>query len=354
MTETKEQQLFFMRWAIRLGEKGRLTAPPNPWVGCILVKDGEILGEGYHMAPGFPHAEVMALEKAGALAKGSTAYVSLEPCPHHGRTPPCVRALIQAGVKKVIIPFADPDPQVSGSGITALRAAGIEVVMGIAKDEAEESLMPYLHHRRTQLPFCVLKSAMSLDGRTAAQDGTSKWITSEEARQDVQLLRAQSQAILIGSETARLDKPQLTVRAFKLNKQPLRVVLDSAGRLAPEGPLFDPEIAPTLLFTTKQTWNKEGIEVIERPKLNLQMVLEELGKRDIMQVLVEGGATLHASFLKERRAHRFHLYIGNCLLGVRGNPLIPGLDIKTMEEAPRLKLFRVHRFGSSVRLDYLP
>ncbi len=351
MTETKEQQLFFMRWAIQLGEKGRLTAPPNPWVGCVLVKDGEILGEGYHIAPGHPHAEAVALKQAGPLAKGATAYVSLEPCAHQGRTPPCTQILIEAGIKKVVIPFPDPDPRVSGIGIEALQKAGIEVVTGIAEAEAEHSLLPYLHHRRTNFPYCVLKSAMSIDGRTAAVDGTSKWITSEEARQDVQLLRAQSQAILVGSETARLDKPQLTVRAFE-TKQPLRVVIDSEGKVAPEGPLFDPTLAPTLVFTTSQTWKKEGIEVIRLPKVTLQAVLEELGRRDVMQLLVEGGAMLHAAFLKEKRAQRFCLYIGDCVLGPEGKPLIPDLPIATMEEAPRWNLEGVHRFGSSIRLDY--
>ena len=341
-----------MRWAIRLGEKGRLSAPPNPWVGCVLVKEGEILGEGYHIAPGHPHAEVVALEKAGPLAKGCTAYVSLEPCPHHGRTPPCVAALVNAGIKKVVIPFADPDPRVSGEGIKALQKAGIPVVTGVAKEEAEQSLRPYLYHRRTQTPFCVLKSAMSIDGRTAAKDGTSKWISSDEARRDVHILRAQSQAVLVGSETARQDKPQLTVRALEA-RQPLRVLIDSEGKVPPEGPLFDPDLAPTLVFTTRQKWEKEGIEVIELPEVALEAILEELGKRGIMQLLVEGGSSLHAAFLKEKRAHRFCLYIGNCLLGTHGSPLIPELQVSTIEEAPRWELEDIRRFGSSVRLDYL-
>ncbi|MCC5831612.1 MAG: bifunctional diaminohydroxyphosphoribosylaminopyrimidine deaminase/5-amino-6-(5-phosphoribosylamino)uracil reductase RibD [Chlamydiales bacterium] len=341
-----------MRWAIRLGEKGRITAPPNPWVGCVLVKEGEILGEGYHLAPGHPHAEAIALEKAGALAKGCTAYVSLEPCVHRGRTPPCAHALINAGVKKVVIPFEDPDPRVSGRGVKALERAGVEVVMGIAKEEAERSLRPYLHQRCRRIPFCVLKAAMSIDGRTAAEDGTSKWITSEEARCDVHLLRAQSQAILVGSETARLDRPRLTVRGFEV-EQPLRVLIDSKGRVPPEGPLFDPTLAPTLVFTENRRWEKEGIEVIELPKITLNAILEELGRREVVQLLVEGGSALHARFLKERLADLFCLYIGNCLLGPQGRPLIPDLPVSTIEEAPRWALEAVHRFGDSLRLDYL-
>ncbi len=353
MEETKEQQLFFMRYAIRLGEKGRITAPPNPWVGCVLVKEGEILGEGYHIAPGHPHAEAVALERAGPLAKGATAYVSLEPCSHQGRTPPCALALIKSGVQKVVIPFLDPDPQVAGTGVQALKEAGIQVIVGVAEEEACLSLEPYLHHRRTHRPFCVLKAAMSLDGRTAAADGTSKWISSEEARHDAHQLRAQSQAILIGSKTARLDHPQLTVRTMDA-QQPLRVVIDSEGGVPPEGPLFDPSLAPTLVFTTSQDWVKEGVEVIRLAKITLETVLDELGKRSVMQLLVEGGSHLHAAFLKEGLAHRFCLYVGNCLLGPKGMPLIPDLEVATMEEAPRWQLEGVHRFGGSARLDFRP
>src|ERR1700733_11932243 len=199
MRESKEQQLFFIRWAIQLGERGRHTAPPNPWVGCVIVKGGSILGEGYHEATGAKHAEVMAIEKAGVLARGATAYVSLEPCPHQGRTPPCVDALIKAGIQQVVIPLLDPDPHVSGKGVARLKKAGIEVVVGIGQEEAARSLEPYLFQRVTKRPFCVLKSAISLDGRTAAADGSSHWITSDEARQDVHRLRAESQAILVGA-----------------------------------------------------------------------------------------------------------------------------------------------------------
>ena len=352
MLETKEQQLFFMRLALQLGEQGRITAPPNPWVGCVVVKEGEILGEGYHLAPGHPHAESVALKKAGLLARGATAYVTLEPCAHHGRTPPCVEALIKAGVKRVVIPFLDPDPQVAGSGVKALEKAGLDVEIGVAADEAARSLEPYLHHRRTKTPFCVLKSAMSLDGRTAAADGTSKWITSEEARDDVQRLRAHSQAILIGSGTALADHPRLTVRSIDGATPPLRVVLDSEGKVPPEGPLFDPTLAPTLVFTTKKTWEKEGVEVIEAPKVTLEGVLEELGRRNVIQLLVEGGPHLHTAFIKEGRAHRLALYIGDCVLGEEGLPLLPGLEVSTIEAAPRYALDGVLRFGNSVRLDY--
>lgn len=357
MKESIEQQLFFMRWAIQLGERGRCTAPPNPWVGCVIVKGGEILGEGYHEAAGKKHAEVVAIEQAGPLAKGATAYVSLEPCAHHGRTPPCVNTLIESGIERVVIPLLDPDPKVAGKGVEKLRSAGIEVTIGIGKEEAARSLAPYLFQRSHKRPFCVLKVAMSLDGRTAAEDGTSRWVTGEKAREDVHLLRAQSQAIMIGARTAVLDSPRLTVRAVPCRTQPLRVLLDSKGSVPAQGPLADSTLAPTLVFTCstaqKENWEKCGAEVIVRPTLMLQEILEELGRREIIQTLVEGGSRLHASFIKENLANRLILYIGNCLLGEGGNPLFPNFPIPTIAQAPRLTLDALRRFDNDIRLDFV-
>jgi len=358
MKESLEQQLFFMRWAIQLGERGRCTAPPNPWVGCVLVKNGEILGEGYHEAAGKKHAEIVAIEKAGPLTHGATAYISLEPCPHQGRTPPCVERLIQAGIKKIIIPFLDPDPHVSGKGVEKLQQAGIEVVVGIAKEEAEASLAPYLYQRTHRMPYCVLKCALSLDGRTAAEDGSSQWITGERARENVHLLRAQSQAILIGAGTALIDKPRLTVRGVTITKQPLRVLLDSKGSVPVEGPLADCSLAPTLVFTCsdvqKEHWERSGAEVVLRERLHLKEILKELGKREIIQLLIEGGSHLHASFLKEQLANRLVLYFGSCLLGERGKSFLPDFPIPHIDQAPRLSLVGVQRFDNDVRLDFLP
>ncbi|NGX60744.1 MAG: Riboflavin biosynthesis protein RibD [Chlamydiae bacterium] len=356
MTENPSQQQFFLQWALKLGEKGRLTAPPNPWVGCVLVKDGEIIGEGFHEAPGKPHAEIIALQKAGLLSQGATAYITLEPCSHYGRTPPCTEALIEAGIKKVVIPFTDPDPLVGGEGVKVLEKAGIEVIVGVAKEQAEESLASYLHHRRTGFPYVVLKAALSLDGRTAAADGSSKWITSEEARADVQRLRAESQAILVGAKTALVDKPRLTVRKYP-GFTPLRVLLDRRGNVSPEGPLFDLALAPTLVATSPscptsriEEWKEAGAEVLVCE--TLLELLTYLGKRDIVQTLVEGGGELQSSFLNERLANRLSLYYGNCLLGSEGYPLFPHLTIPSINHAPRLALKSTARLGSSMRLDY--
>jgi diaminohydroxyphosphoribosylaminopyrimidine deaminase / 5-amino-6-(5-phosphoribosylamino)uracil reductase len=356
MEENKEQQLFFMRWAIQLGEKGRCTAPPNPWVGCVIVRNGEILAEGYHEAAGKKHAEVVALEKAGALARGATAYVTLEPCPHQGRTPPCVNALIEAGIQKVVIPFLDPDPSVCGKGVEKLKKAGIEVVVGLGQKEAESSLAPYLYQRLAKRPFCVLKAAISLDGRIAATDGSSQWITGEKAREDLHLLRAQSQAILVGARTAHCDSPRLTVRGVGLDKQPLRVLLDPQGSVAVQGPLADMSLAPTLVFTSseqqKQRWEECGAEVIVQQTSSLQQILEELGKRGVIQALVEGGGRVYASFLKENLVNRVVLYLGNCLLGDQGKPFLPDFLIPNISHAPRWTLEGMHRFDSDIRLDF--
>lgn len=354
MKETEEQQLFFIRWAIQLAEKGRCTAPPNPWVGCVIVKEGGIIAEGYHVAPGLAHAEVVALEKAGILAKGATAYVNLEPCCHYGRTPPCVNALVKAGIRKVVIALLDPDPRVSGKGVEGLRQAGIEVTVGVGMEEAAKSLAPYLHQRKLGRPFVVLKAAVSLDGKTAAVDGSSQWITGETARTDVKLLRAQSQAILVGAGTALADRPRLTVRGVEIRKQPLRVLLDSQGKVPAEGPLADITLAPTLVFTNSKTakekWEQCGAEVM--PPLSLKEMLEELGKRGVLQALVEGGSHLHTSFVQEGLANRFILYMGNCLLGPKGMPLLSGMEVSSIGEAPRWTLDGVQRFENDVRLDY--
>src|SRR5690242_13153488 len=201
-----------MAEAVALGERGRLTAAPNPWVGCVVVADGEIVGRGFHRRAGEPHAEVHALREAGDRARGATAFVTLEPCAHQGRTPPCAPAMVEAGVRRVVVAVFDPDERVAGRGVEILRAAGVTVDVGAGAEAAAHSLAPYLHHRRTGRPLCLLKTAASIDGRTAAADGTSQWITGPEARADAHRLRAQSGAVVVGAGTAVADRPTLTWR----------------------------------------------------------------------------------------------------------------------------------------------
>ncbi len=357
------QHEFFMQLALKIGEKGRISAPPNPWVGCVIVKDGEILGEGYHEAPGKPHAEVVAIEAAKGRARGATAYVTLEPCAHFGRTPPCVKTILESGLSRVVIPFLDPDPLVSGKGKGALEEKGIEVLVGICAEEAKKSLAPYLHHRKTGMPYVVLKCALSLDGKIAAADGASFWITGEEARQDVHWQRASSQAILIGAKTALLDKPRLTVRGIEGASIPLRVIVDAKGILPAEGPLFEKALGKTLIFTTSEcpkksriAWEEKGCQVIDLPSsqegVDLKDLCKILGEWGVIQLLVEGGGTLFQSFFEQKLFQRLSLYYGACLIGANGHSFYLK-ESAILSDAQRLTLDSLSRFGNDLRLDYL-
>ncbi|MBV8715818.1 MAG: bifunctional diaminohydroxyphosphoribosylaminopyrimidine deaminase/5-amino-6-(5-phosphoribosylamino)uracil reductase RibD [Chloroflexi bacterium] len=355
-----------MRRALVVAERGRRTAAPNPWVGCVLVRDGQVVAEGFHRRAGEPHAEARALAAAGERARGSTAYVTLEPCAHFGRTPPCVDGLIAAAVRRVVIGVLDPDPRVAGRGVARLRAAGIEVSQDVLASEVVDSLAPYLHQRRTGRAFCVLKSAMSLDGRTAAADGTSKWITSSAARADVHGLRAESQAVVVGSGTALADQPSLTVRNVDNlpDRQPLRVLLDGRGSVPTGGPLFDRRLAPTLVMTSSRVlrsrlreWEAAGAEVVEAPlspdgRLDLEFVLCELGRRGVLQALVEGGATLAGALVRAGLVNRLVVYVGPKTLGEDGRPLLAGPSPRSLNDAGLWRLNAVTQLESDVRLDY--
>jgi diaminohydroxyphosphoribosylaminopyrimidine deaminase/5-amino-6-(5-phosphoribosylamino)uracil reductase len=356
-----------MSAAVALGEQGRITAPPNPWVGCLIVSpDGEVVGRGFHRAPGEPHAEAHALAEAGPRAAGATAVVTLEPCAHQGRTPPCAPALVEAGVSRVVVALLDPDPQVSGRGVEHLRQAGLDVEVGVGADAAAAALAPYLHHRRTGRPYCLLKSAMSLDGRTAAADGTSRWITGPEARADAHRLRAESQAVVIGAVTALADRPTLTARLDPPTpRQPLRVLLDAAGRVPAEGPLFDPTLAATLVITTPaadreavKAWLAAGADVEEVPSgetgVDLPAALGVLGGRGVLQAMVEGGATLHGALVRADLVDKMVLYVGGRLLGEAGQGLLAGPGPVTLEESPQWRILAARSIGPDVRLDCEP
>ncbi|MDF2550562.1 MAG: ribD [Chlamydiales bacterium] len=342
-----------------------MTAPPNPWVGCVLVKEGRAIGRGFHSRAGLPHAEAVALQDAkekGFDPKGACCYVTLEPCNHFGRTPPCTQALIQAGVRRVVAALKDPDPKVSGQGLETLKQAGILVETGLLKEEALQSLLPYLTHRKLKRPYCVAKAAVSVDGRIAASDFSSKWISEPSARDDVQQLRAQSQAILIGAHTAKMDVPSLTVRQPNLSLKCLRVILDPKGSVPIRGPLFDPKLAPTLIVTNGaaqeaiHAYREAGIEVLAfdhlEPEQFLLSTLQNLAERGVLQLLIEGGGRTLASFLKAQMIDKLILYIGPKVIGEKGVPLFDGLDYRTLSESLPLKLQRMQAFDNTVRLDY--
>ncbi len=358
-----DREKFFMRQAIELSWNARLVSPPNPWVGCLLVKGNHIIGKGYTSKYGSNHAEVNALLDAGNQTQGATAYVTLEPCSHWGKTPPCTEALIQAGIAKVVIGTLDPDLKVSGQGAAKLQSAGIEVVVGVLENEVKACLAPYLYHRLRNLPYTVLKAALSLDGKIAAQDGSSKWISSESARDDVQKLRGESQAILIGAGTALADSPRLTVRTGDHALKPLRVLVDFSGRVPAIGPLFDTTLAPTLVFTQshspemrKKEWLQAGAEVIvlntNDKKEALKELLTSLAKRGVVQLLVEGGAAMYQWFLEAACVNELILYYGNCIIGHQGKELFSAFRAGNVSNAPRFTLRSVESFGDTVKVVY--
>jgi len=351
-----------------LGASVRRTTAPNPWVGCVLLDaDGVTIGEGATQPPGGNHAEIEALRSAGDRARGATLVVSLEPCSHTGRTGPCTDAIIEAGISRVVVGIADPDPHVAGNGITKLRDAGIDVVVGVEDERARRALAPYIHHRRTGRAYALLKSATSVDGRTAAADGSSRWITGARARADAHRLRAESQAILIGAMTAIADAPELTVReaAGELGPPPLRVILDSRGRVPATGPLFETEVAPTLVVTTnaasfdaRAAWDAAGAEVaMVEPAaggVDLREVLELLGARGVLQVLVEGGATVHGSFVRSGLADAWITYVAPVFLGADATPLLAGPGPERIGDALRWRTVDVEQFGDDVRIHLEP
>jgi diaminohydroxyphosphoribosylaminopyrimidine deaminase/5-amino-6-(5-phosphoribosylamino)uracil reductase len=360
-----------MTRAIALAAAVRRRTAPNPWVGCVVVDaDGQVAGEGATEPPGGPHAEALALREAGDRARGGTAYVTLEPCSHHGRTPPCAGALVEAGVSRVVVALTDPDPRVAGTGIATLRDAGIEVVEAGAPitERARHDLAPYLHQRATGRAFALLKTATSLDGRTAARDGSSQWITGPVARADGHRLRADSQAVVVGAGTALADRPTLTARDVepRPERQPLRVLLDARGHVPGEGPLFDTELAPTLVVTTDRAdasavdaWRAAGAKVeVVRPAasgsgVDLAEALVLLGTSyGVLQAMVEGGAALHGALLAAGLADRIVQYLAPVVLGAEGRPAIawPGPD--TLDGAPRWDLVDTARFGDDVRLTF--
>jgi len=326
-----------MRRALAQAATVRSTTAPNPWVGSVVVppdsvSDGRAVFVGATAPPGGPHAEVTALAAAGEAARGATLYVTLEPCAHRGRTPPCSDAIVAAGVTRVVVGIEDPDEKVAGRGIAALRAAGIDVTVGVAADEVAEQLAPYCKHRTTGQPWVVLKMAASLDGRTAAPDGTSRWITGEAARRDVHRLRALSDAVLVGAGTVRADDPALTVRlddddADEERAQPIRVVLGQA----PPGAKVHPAL-------------ELGGE--------LDDVLTELGRRGVLQLLVEGGASVAHAFHAAGLVDRYVLYLAPVLFGGDdGRPIFAGPGAGTIGDVWKGRIVSIEQLGEDLRVE---
>lgn len=320
----------YMAAALQLAEHGRLTVSPNPMVGCILVKNNRIVGEGFHQRAGAPHAEVLALQQAQSQARDAVAYITLEPCCHYGRTPPCTQALIEAGIKKVYVACEDPNPLVAGKGITALRAAGIEVETGSYAAEAKRLNEIFFHFIHQKRPFVIAKWAMSLDGKTITHPHDARDISGARSHDMSHRIRQQVDAILIGANTAIHDDPLLTARFADeaVLKQPVRVVLSSRGNLPMNLKLFDPSMpAKTIVATTTdvdQKWlakiTKKNIDVLILPKnknaqVDLPSLLSELGKKEITSLLVEGGMTVHTNFFNDNLVNKIEVHLAPVIIG---------------------------------------
>ncbi len=352
----------YMARALRLAERGLLTTAPNPRVGCVLVRDGVVVGEGWHERAGLPHAEINALQQAGSQAAGATAYVTLEPCCHQGRTPPCTDALIAAGVTRVVAAMEDPNSQVAGQGLAALQSAGIDVTAGVLADAAEQLNAGFVLRMRQGRPWVRCKLAMSVDGRTAMASGESRWITAAAARADVQQLRARSDAIMTGIGTLLADDPSLNVRIDGMDesyRQPLRVILDSRLRTPPDAKLLDLP-GETLIVTgavdadNEARLTRTGIRIVTLPtqdgQLDLPAVLQYLGTLQINEVHLEAGATLCGALLQAGLLDELVIYMAPHLMGNAAHGLfaLPGLE--QMSQRIKLSITDVRAVGDDWRI----
>jgi len=358
---------FFMKRTLRLAAKGRFTTSPNPMVGAVIVKNRKIISEDFHRKPGDLHAEALAIEKAGKNANGSTLYVNLEPCCHlEKRTPPCTKAIINAGIKEVIIGMIDPNPKVSGKGILELQKAGIKVRTGILEDKAKRLNEAYIKYITTGKPFVTLKIAMTLDGKIATPEGHSKWITGEKSRKMVHQLRASVDAIITAIGTVKADDPQLTSR-IKGGKNPKRIIVDPDLEIPLQTKVL--QVPPETIIVTrksevrsqksevgkkKKILSDKGIIIIEYgdEKLNLDWFIKKLGEMEITSVLIEGGSSLNAHALEDGIVDKIMFFIAPKIIGGRESfPAVGGRSFKKLEDAYRIKDLKVKRTGEDILIE---
>lgn len=371
MNQSAEQAVLdahYMARALELARKGRYSTHPNPRVGCIIVRDGQVVGEGWHVRAGEPHAEVHALRAAGELARGATAYVTLEPCSHHGRTPPCADALVSAGVTRVVAAMQDPNPEVAGRGLRRLAETGIDTHSGVLEGEARAINKGFLKRMEHGLPYVRVKLAMSLDGRTAMASGESQWITGPAARSAVQRLRAESSVVLTGADTVLADNARLTVRAAELNldaeqtalamsRPPLRVLIDGRLRVPLDAPFFKagPALVATCAAVEEQYAN--GPECLIVPgadgQVDLRRLLLELAARGVNEVLVEAGPRLAGAFAQQGLVDEYQIFVAGKFLGSSARPLLDW-PLAQMSEAPLLKIIEMRAVGDDWRVTAIP
>ncbi|VVO20086.1 bifunctional diaminohydroxyphosphoribosylaminopyrimidine deaminase/5-amino-6-(5-phosphoribosylamino)uracil reductase RibD [Pseudomonas fluorescens] len=371
MTISSEQAVLdahYMARALELARKGLYTTHPNPRVGCVIVRDGQIVGEGWHVRTGEPHAEVHALRAAGVNARGATAYVTLEPCSHHGRTPPCSDALVNAGVARVVAAMQDPNPQVAGRGMQRLARAGIEIHSGVLEGEARAINQGFLKRMEHGLPFVRVKLAMSLDGRTAMASGESQWITGPAARSAVQRLRARASVVLTGADTVLADGARLTVRAdelgldaeqtaLALSRPPLRVLIDGRLRVPLDAPFFKagPALVATCVAVEEQYANGPECLIVpgEDGQVDLRKLLIALAARGVNDVLVEAGPRLAGAFAQQGLVDEYQIFIAGKFLGSSARPLLDW-PLELMSAAPQLKIIEIRAVGEDWRVTAIP
>ncbi|QED86646.1 bifunctional diaminohydroxyphosphoribosylaminopyrimidine deaminase/5-amino-6-(5-phosphoribosylamino)uracil reductase RibD [Pseudomonas amygdali pv. tabaci str. ATCC 11528] len=371
LTEQAALDVHYMARALELARNGLYSTHPNPRVGCVIVRDGQIVGEGWHVRAGEPHAEVHALRQAGELARGATAYVTLEPCSHQGRTPPCADALVNAGLARVVAAMQDPNPEVSGRGLLRLMNAGIGVQCGVLESEARALNKGFLKRMETGQPYIRVKMAMSLDGRTAMASGESQWITGPEARSAVQRLRAQSSVVLTGADTVLADKARLTVRPDELGlnaeltalaaaRPPLRVLIDGRLRVPLDAPFF--QAGSALVVTcaaasARGRYQEEGHEMLaladSAGHVDLRKLMVELATRGVNEVLVEAGPRLAGAFARLGLVDEFQIFIAGKFLGSSARPLLD-LPLAQMSEALELNIVQMRAVGNDWRVIALP
>lgn len=353
MVSTQDEA--FMREAMAEGERARGRTSPNPWVGCVIVRGKAVIARGFTQPPGGAHAEAMALAAAGSKAKGATAYVTLEPHNFQGRTPPCTDRLIAAGVKRVVVGVIDPNPRVDGGGVEQLRAAGIEVTLGVLGDACAEQLRGYLHFWRTRRPLVTLKAAVTLDGRLAARGGDSRWVSGEASRLEAHRMRDTMDAILVGAGTVRADDPSLTTRLPSGGRDPQRVILDGKLTISPRAKA----VPGAWIVTTKDAPEANAKRLVARGaevlrlrgragRVALPALVDELGQRGVLTLLVEGGGEVHGAFLAAGLADRMVLFVAPKLVGAGGVPLIAAPGPRKMADAWRLGALSTRALGDDI------
>lgn len=358
------QEQEYMKLALSLAKAGKGQTSPNPAVGAVVVKDEEIIGMGAHLKAGEPHAEVHAISQAGPEAEGADIYVTLEPCAHTGKTPPCANLLVNSKLKRVFIASMDPNPLVAGKGIAILENAGLEVITGICEEEALELNVHFFHYIQNKTPYVTLKSAVTLDGKTASYTGDSKWITSEESRLDVHEYRHQHDAILVGVNTVIKDNPLLTTRLPRGGKNPIRIVLDTNLRIPSESKILDVKNAKTIIFCgneaptdKKNLLLEKGVEIeqLDTAEVHVNKVLSRLGELNITSLFVEGGSAVQFAFLKEKAYQQVIMYMAPKLIGgSEAYSSFGGKGFPFISEGEELEFTSIEKIGKDIKITARP